>query len=337
MIRVMKRILWCLFFMTEMCGAAASRSANYSSAIKAKLEELSKSYQAPPKSYLSDWETFTLLTNSADVAGLARLLLQKPDCLTWSDSYGNSTLAYLVDKMNFGRFPYSPRLECLELFLECGADPNSLVLYNKPLIFRDVRSTSRPYRVPLLFRAIEIADSNVVELFLCYFADVMAVDDKGNTIFSWLDLAKQKNCVPRETDRIRRLIKGHFFTLCCKKIELSNEVGFLKIWDFLIKNKYAEIGDPWLWQDIEGVTLLHRAAEYGCYPVALLLVRAGAIVDVEDKHGGTPAHYAHYQQNTDILNLLREQGSNFNIKPTEASDVTIGSSSVSLFESYMVG
>lgn len=334
MILKMLKIVFSFFLICGYCWAA-SNPFEYSDALQKKLKKLSENVVVSCDNEKMYADAMMEFIDGGDVQGLAYVLLHRLASPEYNAGSGVTfPLLRAIDALNYNRYPYGKRLECLKLLLECGANPNGELNYQKPLIFKNVAHDHRPSRIPLIFRAVEISDFNAVKTLLEYGADATVLDDKGFSVFFWLAIVLQENFIPEETERIQKLLEHHFFALLCNELEVQNETKFIDLWQFLTKHFDPECRKILAWMDNHGATLLHHAAEFNCPAIASKLLDAGASVDAKDRNGGTPAHYAHYKEHNDVLTVLIVYGSLFNIKPTSSVELPIAGEPTSLYESY---
>lgn len=67
-------------------------------------------------------------------------------------------------------------------------------------------------------------------------------------------------------------------------------------------------------EDHSGNSLLNIAVQYGCFEIAMALIKNGANVNSTNNLGNTPLHYAVAYNLTNLTDLLVESGANENIK-----------------------
>ncbi|QQR48925.1 hypothetical protein IPF37_05180 [bacterium] len=172
-----------LFFMMTSClfsQQAAYQFPLFSNRIKQKLQTLSRDsalrfcektqcfvdevgYLITPKRALLDSAMLGHLPTLAHVLSTG---LVSPNCL---DGRGCFPLQEVLDGYDYGFFSHDP-LPCMELLLQCGASPNGL--------WHD--------QMPLIFRAIEINNFNMVDMLLKYGADIEKLGKYGYSIIHWL-------------------------------------------------------------------------------------------------------------------------------------------------------
>lgn len=79
-------------------------------------------------------------------------------------------------------------------------------------------------------------------------------------------------------------------------------------------NDLIVLGTNVEWQDEDGWTPLHRAAQFGRVEIARMLIDAGAYVDVQDKIGWTPLHWAAGRGDIEIAKVLLDAGARKDIR-----------------------
>lgn len=120
-------------------------------------------YLITPKRALLD---SAMLGHLPTLAHVLSTDLVRPNCF---DSCGCFPLQEVLDGYDYGFFSHDP-LPCMELLLQCGASPNAL--------WHD--------RIPLIFRAIEINNFNMVDMLLKSGADIEKLSKHGYSIIHWL-------------------------------------------------------------------------------------------------------------------------------------------------------
>lgn len=302
----------CAFLINFKCWAA-SNPKKFKLKLRQKLETLSQKSELinrfPRDNRQVCSDAMMDCIDWGNVCGLAFILLHTPVSPEYTDLVGNFPLLRVIDGINYSHYPYTARLGCLTLLLECGADPNRKVKFRRPLVGGDSLRA-----IPLIFRAVEISRPDVVELLLKYGADATVVDEYGGSIFQWLDAVYKKNYILRETARIQILLEEHFFLLVRNTIKKKDDEAFMKALMSLVSSRRGEMKSVLAGRDVDGMSLLHLAVMERAEKMVQMLLMVKAPVNVQDREGATPLHYAAFLGYREIIEMLVKAGASWEAK-----------------------